>query len=288
MVFSSVQDAYIFLPPILQNEFIPTSLAIPQEAAVHYPFQTGEVNTLMFVPMYNITGSYLNRYREGVGTEQVRQWILYRVKPPQALTTYSAWNFNGPWNVISGSKDLIDQNGEVAPDIGQPYVYVANLTYGHSNESLFFGFTVLGSIPSQLPPNVNGIWYQVLLDVDSDSQTGYHWSSDFTPDYILQFSIMHDPNLRSNPITVQAELLKHCGGVDDWCWTPIGFTQRYGPTTLVSGGTGSNSFVLSCDYEDITVSQGSTLRFFGRSGINYNGQVYNNNAPNGGTVSMTL
>jgi hypothetical protein len=289
LVFSSVQDAYIFLPPILQNEFIPTSRITPQEAAVPYPFQTGEVNTLMFVPMYNITGSYLNRYVDGVGTDQVKQWILYKVMPPKAVTAYSSWNFQGPWNVINDRpKDLVDQNGGIVGDLGQPYVDLANLSYGHSNESLFFRFTVRGDIPSQLPPNVNGIWYQVLLDVGSDSQTGYYWSNNFTPDYILQFSVMHDPNLRSNPIVVQAELLKHCGEVDDWCWTPVGFTQRYGPTTLVSGGTGSNSFVLFCDYGDVTVSQGSTIKFFGRSEINYDGQVYNDYAPLSGTVSMTL
>ena len=67
----------------------------------------------------------------------------------------------------------------------------------------------------------------------------------------------------------------------------MGFTQRYGPTTLVAGGTVSDS-LLSCDSADVMISHGSTIRFFGRRGINYNGQVYNDPVPDSGTVSITV
>jgi len=80
IVYSLVHDAYIFIPPILQNQWIPDG-SIPKEAAVPYPYQTGEVNTRMFAPMYNITGAYLNQYEPGVATAQMKQWILYKIRP---------------------------------------------------------------------------------------------------------------------------------------------------------------------------------------------------------------
>lgn len=80
IVYDRVRDAYIFIPPILQNQWIPDG-SIPEAAAVPYPYQTGELNTRMFVPMYNITGYYLDEYVQGVATAQMKQWILYKVIP---------------------------------------------------------------------------------------------------------------------------------------------------------------------------------------------------------------
>lgn len=69
--FYLVRDAYIFIPPSIQNEWIPDG-SIPREASVSSPFQSGEVNTRMFAPMYNITGTYLNRFKSGVATVQMK------------------------------------------------------------------------------------------------------------------------------------------------------------------------------------------------------------------------
>jgi hypothetical protein len=80
IAYPLVQDAYIFIPPILQNQWIPDG-SISKEAAVPYPYQSGEVNTRMFVPMYNINGTYLTQYEQGVATAQMKQWILYKIKP---------------------------------------------------------------------------------------------------------------------------------------------------------------------------------------------------------------
>jgi hypothetical protein len=80
IVYPLVQDAYIFIPPLLQNQWIPDG-SIPKEVAVRYPYQTGEVNTRMFAPMCNISAAYLYQYEQGVATAQMKQWILYKIKP---------------------------------------------------------------------------------------------------------------------------------------------------------------------------------------------------------------
>lgn len=286
--FYLVRDAYIFLPPVLQNEFVPEGLVIPKEAAVTYPFQNGEVNTKMFAPMYNITGSYLNRYKIGVATTQMKQWTLYKIRPPTDTTTLVKWSYQGSWNVISdGSQDLVNQNGKVVGDLGQPYVDLSNVSYSYLNGSLFFRFGLDGKIPSHVTAHVTSIWYQVLLDSDSDSSTGYHSSSrNFTPDYMLEFYVSYDPS--TNTVSASSDLLKHCGGSSDWCWIPVGFTQHFARTPLIRGGIGVDSFVLTCDYQDISAASGSTIQFFARSGIMYDSQVYNDPAPDDGTVRVTL
>lgn len=77
-----VRDMYIFIPPILQNEWVPFGVEVaPNKAAVPYPYQSGEVNMKMFVPIYNITGPYLDRFVSGIATEQMKQWILYKTSP---------------------------------------------------------------------------------------------------------------------------------------------------------------------------------------------------------------
>jgi hypothetical protein len=286
--FYLVRDAYIFLPPVLQNEFVPDG-SIPREAAVPSVFQSGEVNTKMFAPMYNITGSYLNRFKSGVATAQMKQWILYRIRPPTDTTTLVKWSYQGPWAVIpDGSQDLVDQNGKVVGDLGQPYVDLSNVSYSFLNGSLFFRFSLHGKIPKWgVTANVTSIWYQVLLDSDSDSGTGYDYRSrNFTPDYMLEFYVSYDPS--TNTVNASSDLVKHCGGSSDWCWAAVGFTQHFASAPLIMGGVGADSFVLTCDYQDVSASSGSTIQFFARSGIMYNSQVYNDPAPDDGTIRMTL
>ena len=237
--------------------------------------------------MYNITGSYLNRYENGVETTQMREWVLYKLRPLGDATVFTTWSFQGPWNVVQdGSKDLVNQNGNVAGDLAQPYVDLANVSYSHSNGSLFFRFDLHGRIPNQITPHVSSIWYQVLLDVDSDSNTGYHWSSDFTPDYIIELNVQYDAS--TNTVSASADLNKHCGVSRDWCWAQVGFTQHFGSSPLIQGGIGQSYLVLTCDYEDVVASHGSMIRFFARSGIMYDDQVYNDNVPNDGTINVTL
>jgi hypothetical protein len=181
----------------------------------------------------------------------------------------------------------VDQNGNHVGDLGQPYVDLSNVSYSYSNGSLFFRFSLHGGIPSQVTRNVTSIWYQVLLDSDSDSGTGYDYGSrNFTPDYILMLYVSYDQP--TNTVSGSSELLEHCGDSSDWCWTEVGFTQHFAKTPLIMGGVGTDSFVLTCDYQDISASSGSTIQFFARTGIMYNGQVYNDPAPDDGTISLTL
>jgi hypothetical protein len=287
IVFSLAQDAYITLPPLLQNEFVPKGRTAPREAAVPYPFESGEVNTKMFAPMYNITGSYLNSFKRGVATDQMKQWILYKIRPSIPTIIFTTWNPPASWAEIQdGSQDLISSQNRVVGDLDQPYVDLTKLSYSYSNGSLFFRFNLHGKMPSQSTSHVSSIWYQVLLDVDSDSTTGYKWSSDFAPDYMLQLDVEYDAS--TNTASVSVELREHCGGSSDFCWASVGFTQHYGRTPLVLGGVGQDFFVLTCDYQDILASSGSAIRFMARSGIMYDNQVYNDYVPDSGTVSLSL
>lgn len=80
IVYADVRDAYVFIPPVLQNEWLPFGVeGAPSKAAVPYPYQDGEVNAEMFAPMYNITGAYLDlHFITGIATAQMKQWILYK------------------------------------------------------------------------------------------------------------------------------------------------------------------------------------------------------------------
>ena len=287
IVFYDVRDAYIFLPPVMQNTYMPRNAEIPGAAAVPYPYQSGEVNTAMFSPMLNITGSYLNAFIKGVDSTQIKAWLLYGKKPATIIATYSTWTQQATWNVLSdGSLDLIGEDGKIAGDLGQPYVDLANVSYSFYNGSLFFRFSLCGEIPKITTTHVNSIWYQVLLDVDSDSSTGFRWSSDFTPDYILQFYVSFDTS--SKTAKAESSLLKYSGSGADWSWTPVGYTQRFGKEPIIAGGVGQDSFVLTCEYQDISASKGSTVQFFARSGILYDGKVYNDPVPDKGTVKIAL
>jgi thiol-disulfide isomerase/thioredoxin len=108
----------------------------------------------------------------------------------QAMGEAVSYTTQGPaWKVISdGSLDLIGQDGKIAGDLAQQYVDLANVSYGLYNGSLFFRFSLHGEVPKSIAgTHVDSIWYQVLLDVDSNPSTGYRWSSDFGADYFLQF-----------------------------------------------------------------------------------------------------
>jgi hypothetical protein len=193
----------------------------------------------------------------------------------------------GNWTVLSDkSFDLIGEHGEIGVDLGQPYVDLTSFGYSLSNESLYYRFTMRDKIPNEpTSSRVDSIWYQVLLDVDSDSSTGFHWSNDFTPDYILQFYVKF---ASSNTANASSYVLKYAGNGADWNWTEIVSTQRLGKDSTLTGGVGQDFFVLTCKYEDISASVGSTIRFFGRSGILYGGEVYNDPVPDWGTVTLTL
>lgn len=287
ILFSNdLHDAYITIPPILQNDWVPTNKVVPSEAIVRYPFQNGETNTKMVVPMYNVTETYMNRFAKGVGAAEMKQVILYKVKPPIFEVTYEKWSYEDvTWSVVNGSKGLIGQNGQTVGDFGQPYVDLRNVSYSYSNGSLFFLFGLRDKIPKQTVPEVTRIWYQVLLDVDSDPNTGYYWSSSFGPDYILEFLVNYDPS--TNAPIVSSDLSEHCGGNRDYCWTPVGFTQRFGATPLLLGGIGENFLVLTCEFQDIQL-QGSTIRFFARGGILYNSQPYADPVPDEGTITWVI
>jgi hypothetical protein len=284
--YNDPRDAYITIPPVLQNDWVPTGKMIPNNAIVKLPFQNGETNTKMVVPMYNITASYLNRFARGVSSTEMKQVILYKISPPVFELVYEKWNPDTiTWNLISGSNPLFAQNGSSVGDFGQPYVILTNVSYSYANGSIFFLFGLNGKIPTQTSSNVTQIWYQVLLDADSDSSTGYHWSSDFTPDFTLQTVINYNGPTKAP--TILSDLEAHCGGNDDYCWTPVGFTQRFGPTTLISGGIGEDFLVLTCEFQDIQM-QGFTVRFFARGGILYNGQPYADPVPFQGTTNWVI
>jgi thiol-disulfide isomerase/thioredoxin len=187
------------------------------------------------------------------------------------------------WNVIpDGSLDLVDENGKIVGDLGQPYVDLANVSYSIHNGSLFFRFSMYGAIPNSIvDTRVASIWYQVLLDVDSNPSTGFRWSSDFGADYSLQFYVTFDTS--SKTVRAESSLQKYSGTGTDWSWTPTGYTP---PT--IAGGVGQDFFVLTCRYQDISVSKGSAVLFFTRSGILYDGKVYNDYVPDEGTVSIVL
>jgi hypothetical protein len=258
---------------------MPWSEEIPRAAAVPSPYQSGEVNTAMLYPMLNITGSYLNAFISGVSSAEIKAWLLYGEKPPTITTTYTTWTQQqGAWNVLPEGLDLSDSSVILA----QPYADLANVSYSYYNGSLFFRFCLHGDIPNKTTTaSVTSIGYQVLLDVDSDSRTGFQWSNSFTPDYILQFYVEFDAS--SHIAKAGSLLLKYSGNGTDWSWTPTGYTPP-----IIAGGVGLDFFVLTCEYQDISVSKGSTVQFFARSGITYDGKVYNDNVPDEGTVTIVL
>jgi hypothetical protein len=185
--------------------------------------------------------------------------------------------------VSDGAHDLVGEGGRTGVDLGEPYLDLSRLGYGIAGGSLYFRFELRGQIPSQVETtHIDSIWYQVLLDVDADSSTGYMWSGDLTPDYMLQLD-------SSSGITdLHFGVRKYSGAGNDWSWALIGSTERSGGDAVLAGGIGQNFFVLSCRYGDISASEGSRIRFFARSGVLYDSIVYNDFVPDKGTVIVTL
>ena len=186
------------------------------------------------------------------------------------------------WNTLSDAKgDLSDQNGRTVGDLGLPYLDITNLADGFVGESLYFRFDLNGKIPSQIDTtHVSRIWYSVLVDVNPDSRTGYQWGSDFTPDYVLNVDITS----RTHGI-LYSSIWKYAGNGSSWSWTNFDYNTQQ---AVVVGGSGHDSFVLSCRYGDISASGGSKIRLFARSGIMYEGKVYNDLVPDKGTLTVTL
>ena len=193
------------------------------------------------------------------------------------------------WVVLSDRRfDLVGQDSMIAGDLQQPYVDLAALNYSFSGTSLYFRFALYGKIPSETASTgVQNIWYQVLLDVDSNSSTGYRWSSDFTPDYVL--ILYAEFGTPSGTPEIQSYVQKYSGSGRDFKWATLEKTRRFGAYASPEGGVGYDFFILACDHEDISVSKKSTIKFFARSGIRLqDGKIYNDPIPDTGTISLNV
>ena len=151
---------------------------------------------------------------------------------------------------------------------------------------LFFRFDLKGAIPDRpATASVEKAWYQVLFDVDSDPSTGFHWSSDFTPDYLMELQLGVD----GGAFRAASLVVGYSGAGSDWSWSAVvQGTERSGSDATMSGGIGHDTFVLACRYQDISAAEGSKIRYLARSGILYDGKVYNDYIPDGGAVTITL
>lgn len=192
------------------------------------------------------------------------------------------------WEVApDGPIQLVGQYGPIGGDLEQRYVNLVDVNYTSSSHSLYYRFDVGDKIPSEtVGPHVDSIWYQVLLDVDSDSSTGYHWSKDFTPDYILQLFMKFDASSGSSQASFQ--VMKHSGRASEFTWNVIDDTMRFGGDTTLAGGAGQHFLILTCNNQDIAVSNGSRIRFFARSCVSYDGSGYCDLVPDEGSVTMTV
>jgi hypothetical protein len=214
-------------------------------------------------------------------------WFLVP-RTPSNLVSYTSQQTSllPSWSVVSVSPgQLVDQNGKVVGDLGQPYADIATLSYSY-NGSLFFRFSLRGQIPSSIAsasPHVADVWYQVLLDTDLNPSTGYRFyvgsSLLLTPDYILMFHVVF--NNTSNTVEVSSPLWRYSGTGTDWSW------EQVGTEPVVAGGVGQDFVILTCKYQDLSVSKGSTLQFIARSGIRYDGQVYNDYVPDLATLARS-
>lgn len=285
--FYLVNDGYIYIPPVIQNDFVPTEHEVPKTAVVTMSFKNGETNTKMMIPMYNITGSYLRQFEKGVSTAQVKQWILYKVQPPTVPVTYEKWNYEGPWLEAQGDAGgLLDQQHKAVGTFGQTYVDLAKLSYADSGGLMTFRFDFKGTVPEQVPAHVTSYWYQVALDTDANPNTGYHWASDLGAEYMLAVMIQYDSTTKTTG--GWQVLYEHCGGSSDWCWARVGATQRFGITPVAAGGPGYNYIVLVLDNQDLGVTHGAVVKLVARTGIMYDDQIYNDYIPLSGTLRLSV
>lgn len=191
-----------------------------------------------------------------------------------------------PWMLVQDpALDLVASNGQTVGDLGQRYVDLASVGYRFSSRSAYVRFGTFGPIPSNRPsPRVANIWYQVIADINPD--TGYLWSNDFTPEYILEFGVNY--NVSSSTPSIYSQVVKYSGTGKDWRWSLVQDTQRTGTAATLVGGVGYDFFVLTLRYDQISVAVGSTIKGLARSGIRYDGQTYNDNVPDRGYPSVQV
>jgi hypothetical protein len=191
------------------------------------------------------------------------------------------------WNIVPDrTSDLIDSSGKIQPDLGKPYADLTSVSYRLSRQSLCFRFDLLGNIPNEeISAVVDSIWYQVFLDTDSDSKTGYVWGGrDFAPDYLLELSF----GFRSKPPSLFFSVQKYSGTGRDFTWSRIRSTERSGNAAILAGGIETDYCTVTCRYEDVSVSRGAIVKLLARSGIRYEGKVYNDYTPEKGTVQVQV
>lgn len=262
--------------------FSSSNEAQPHEIAEYLiPFST-------FPGMQNTIGFAVNAHHGSAATSD----DILALWPADASrdnpSTWGEMTISSTWNVLSdGSRDLISEHGDTVGDLGQTYVDLSQVSYGFSNESLNFRFDLRGKIPNETPTHVTSIWYQVPLDLDPNK--GYLWSSDFTPEYMIQLLVEFAESAGpSQTPSVSSSVLKYSGTGSDWNWVKIEGTERLGSNATAAGGVGQDYFVLTCKYQSISSSKGATVRFLARSGILYDDKVYNDYVPNKGVVSIVF
>ncbi len=201
-------------------------------------------------------------------------------RPPSGITANVPQEIS--WNTLpDATGDLTDQKGRAAGNLGPSYTDITNLSYGFVGGSSYFRFDLHGQLPSQMDTkHVNTLWYQVYIDADADSATGYLWSNDFTPDYVLEVDITS----RTNG-AIYSSVFGYAGTGKDWKWTMFDYNTQQ---DILAGGIGHDYLVLSCRNEDISVAEGSKIRMLARSGITYDGKVYNDLVPDRSPLTVML
>jgi hypothetical protein len=194
-------------------------------------------------------------------------------------------NWQTVQNPVAGN--LINGNTwmSINSDLGQPYIDLASLRYGSSQDCVFFQFNLRGKLPlmTEPPASVKAIWYQVLIAVGQSSANKFQWSNTFTPDHMLNWEMDYGPGNQPD-----FSVMRYSGTGTDWNWTPVGGTEQVGANVTLQGGIGLDFFVIASRYVDLGATRQSTLEFFGRSGIRVNnGTVYNDYVPSSGILGMT-
>jgi len=260
----------IFKPPVNQHRYLAIRL--------YYRFITGD----FFFTLGDLTEEDIyNKFLPGPVSSTVKDWLLYA----KSTTSIAASTIQeGKWSTLTdGLLDVYGENGSLVGDLGRPYVDVANVSYSCTGESIYVRFGLNAKIPQSVKVGeVTAIWYQVLIDVDPGRNTGAIWDDYFAPDYMLEFYVRFDGS--SGTAKASAFVLKYSGNGTDWTkWTEIESSSA-----TVEGGLGSDSLTIRCGYRDIGVAKGSQVVLIFRSGILYEGNVYNDPDPDAGPISLIL
>ena len=275
---SGTWNVYLFQPPVILHDYFVCHRDSQQTWMKMYDVYYVVNN----VPAEQTAASFL----KGIPTTEFKQWLLYA---KSATTATTATIQEGSWNTLAdGSLDVLSENGTTMGDMGQPYIDIASIRYSCIDGSLYVRFDLNGRIPQSIKSGrVTAIWYQMLLDVDSDYNTGVIWDDHFTPDYMLELYVRFDGP--SGSAKVSSFVLKYSGNGTDWTnWTEIESTTRTGSDATVEGGLGYNYLTIRCAYDDIGVSKGSQVTCLFRSGILYEDNVYNDPDPDTGPISIVL